>query len=182
MATALKLPKGPSVDSKAREALEKAKGDWPKAAKLFRGWIDNDRGLYEALVLPMIDKAIWTAVRHAARDIREPIWERGKNPARFDWPDAKPDRAKKDGALAMVAETHLMMFPLQGGLVLGDATRSQVTESREMYGRFASGNLAKERWLALIEAKLKGDTKTVAMQLKEEDLRKLQAQALGAEL
>lgn len=177
MATALKSPAKPSVGSKAREALEKAGGDWSKAAKIFRGWLDNDRGLYNDLTLPLVDKAIWAAIRLAAGGPRRPIWERGKNPVKFDWPDAKPDRARKDGALAMVAETHLMMFPLQGGLVLGDATRPQVTESCEMYGKMAAGNAVKARWLSLVASKLRGDTKTVAQQLKEQDLRVLQAAA-----
>ena len=75
--------------------------------------------------------------------------------------------------MARVAETHLMMFPLQGGLVLGDAKRPEVQETRELYEKLAAGNAVKGRWLALVVSELPSDRKTVSAQLKEEELRKL---------
>lgn len=181
MATALKTPEGPSIHDKAREALRKARGAgterWTNAAKMFRRWLDNDTKLYKELAEPMIDKAIWAAIRAAAYADRVTIIGSVKSPGRFEWPEGKPDRAAKDGTLALVAETHLMMFPLQGGLVLGDATRPEVQETRELYEKMAAGNAVKGRWLALVCSKLPSDTKTVAKQLKEEDLRKLWTRA-----
>lgn len=179
MSTILKLTKV-TIHSKAREALEKVGGDWSKAQAQFQSWLDHDRKLYRELIGPMVSKAIWDGIRSVAATMRQEALTSGGDSSAYDHSKPNPDRAIADGALERVALRHLMEFPLQGGLVLGDATRPEVDAACELYAGLARGNARNEKWLKSISKALPNATRRVRKAMGEDDLAGLLEEARKA--
>lgn len=135
----------------AREALYECDGDRVAAIELLRKWIDNDRGLFDQLINPMIDDALANAIRKVSTDDRQTLRLVASN----------PDRGAA-GIVAMVERT-LLDFPLPRGKRLGDATPTEVQEAAEYYRARERFNRQEARWYELVFEAMQGGSRVEAV-------------------
>lgn len=128
----------PNIRELATKAVDDAYGDWERAIKIFRGWVDEDQTLRDALLEPFLDGGIRLAIREAAKRRRKQI-------------DAEPP-ASTEG-LEEMAHTYAQNYfeyPLSKGVKLGDATIEILTFERDMHATFAAANFLKSRRFQLL--------------------------------
>lgn len=154
----------------ARQALERASGNQAKAIGIMANRVRKDRVLRDAVFEPLIEYACGQAINHALRQQRSGVWNA---------PAAKPGMSDGDRVRLLAAGT-LAMFVLPGGQRLGEATRSQVADAAEFYGKQAEDMGHKSRWLRLV-AQSVPDDKTVGDVLTDERLSALKDEALSHE-
>jgi len=162
-----------AIHEKAMEALRETQGDRVKAAALFRQWVEEDEALYRELLEPLVNDAIWQAIRLAGRVMRTEVWS--VQPL----PSERGPRGSVAGLVAM-AETRMQSllddFRLPSGIALGDATIEHVVAAAMFYHGQARGNKVKARFLDLVGAAM-GNAKQVRDRLSDKKLRDLQARA-----
>jgi hypothetical protein len=171
MATAAKKLeiKTPALSALAAESLAKHGPDWRVAAKALLHRLENDTALYRALARPLLEQAVWDAIRAAARH------ERG-----FAWKGPRPVDPAGDGGLNAVASTHLselMGFPLPGGVPLGEARRPEIAATAKAWATSAKTTAFRATWLRLVASALPDDKQQVKTVLTEAKLKALQAKA-----
>lgn len=150
----------------ADECIEEVGGDWTAAADRFRQRLDSDRELYDELVAPLIEGAIWDAIRGASSRQRR----------RFCEESAPAHGSEGAEALARANERDLLDYPLTGGVRLGDATRDVLIEQIALHRAQARGNLIAATWLRKIADVLKDDER-VGDRFDHERLAKLRKAA-----
>jgi hypothetical protein len=149
----------------AQRALRECNGDWITAAELMRGWVDADRELFEELVEPLIDGAVWKAIQTAASIDRRHLWNKAAN-------------EDDTSGLGRMAESNLrslysMPMPGQRGKKLGEAKRPDITRAVSLYGRLEKSNGQRRQWFALILKRMPDEEATVRETIKEKELRRL---------
>jgi len=151
------------VLEKAREAMDRSKGDREAAKRLMRTWVDGDAKVRSALIDPLIDGAIDQAIRNACAADRNALI------ARRD-PGTVPD----DVGLRMRARFNLeglYAFQLPGqNKPLGEAVKADIAEAANYHAGQRQGHGVKERWFRMIHQALKDSQKPVKRQLSHEDL------------
>lgn len=134
-----------SISDVARESLDTADGDWKVAAGLMRDRVSEDAALRDVLFAPLMDSAIWTAIRTEALATRRAYHVAGlRNHA---------DRNVADDGIARLAESNalsLLDFPLRGGLRLGDATHAEVMEAAVDYLKRGRTIMVRGKWLMAV--------------------------------
>ncbi len=169
MEAARSLPDEPTYSyhiKRAVEALEQSGGDWEAAAKLLRQRLETDRELYDALVEPLIEEAIWQTIRSATTLTRHNLWNR----------DPQPDDPSGLTQLARSNLRTLYNYALPGGRgkVLGDATYRDVDKCIGHHAVYEATNRQRRRWFEMIRDKLPEDDKvTVRKVLKDKQLRRM---------
>jgi hypothetical protein len=83
--------------------------------------------------------------------------------------------AMRDQVVSL-AVSNLMLFPLHGGIRLGDATRVEISQTADHYAKLAKDTGHKSRWLTLIAQSL-GDGEKVSDKFTEERLAELKREA-----
>jgi len=139
------------INQTAKACLERAKGDWHSAARRMKRAVNADAKLKRLLLDPMIDAAIWQAIKLAGRNGRRQIMA-GVNPDNTNGLDLMA---------AAERERHLLDFTLRNGLKLRDAKRPDVIEAADFYAVSASTQALRGRWLYAIGARLPDDEKAV---------------------
>lgn len=169
MPAALKtVPKEIKISDIAAAAIEKAHGDTIKAAAIMEREVSANEAKYRALMDPLLAAACYSAVSSVQRCNRAEIWT------------APNYTAGGNGSrVHALASGNLLLFPLPGGKALGEATKDEVIEAADFYGKQATDMTVKARWLSRIGEKLTGK-KTVAKVFTEESLRQLQAEVQNA--
>lgn len=165
----LKLePKDITVSELAEAAMKEAGGEVLRAARLMEQEIRNNEIKYRVVMDPLVANACYTAVSTICHRNREKVWT------------APNYTAGGNGhRVRALAAGNLLMFPLPGGQYLGEATKAEVTEAADFYGKQANDMTAKARWLAAIAAKLDAK-KIVSKVFTEESLRELQKEFIDA--
>lgn len=142
----------------AKECLDKASGKRPRALKLMRKRLEDDKSLQKALIDPMIELAIDTAVRQAQAGVRQ----QAKRAA------VRPDDTT---GLRAVAETTRSNMFLEYGIssgALGDATKEDLIAEREAHWARAQGSQRMGNLMHYLARKL--EKKTVRQQFSEQEL------------
>lgn len=156
----------------AADCMEKAGGDLPAAARALDDIVWSDRDLRDELVRPLTRDACYDILRKSRHEARRAVWSGVKShDARAPLP-----ANKRIEALARGTAASLMLFQLQNGKQLGDATRAEVADAAGQYETQAMNLGFKARWLRLI-AQSVPDGQTVAEALTDERLIELQAEA-----
>ena len=159
------------INEMAQACLERAKGDWHSAARRMKRAVNADEKLKRLLLEPLIDVAIWEAVRLAGRQTRSKIM-RG----------ASPDNT--NGLELMASATRdrcLLDFTLRNGLKLRDAHRPDVIEAADHYAVNSITMGIRGRWLHAIVRRLPDDQKSVGDVCTEEAACKLYDAAESSE-
>ena len=151
-----------------KRALDDAKGDVREATRMLEEAVRQSRRLRDLLLEPLISNACYDAIRAQVRVDRRDVWKA---------PVVKlvPSNSGVTGSfrVAQLSAGTLLMFPLPGGLRLGEATRSEVVEAAGFYASQASDMAHKSRWLMLV-AQCVPEDKTVGDVLTDKRLRDLQ--------
>lgn len=141
----------------AREALERADGNWERALVVLRTIVVEDRQIYERLIDPLIDDGLWTAIRKAANQERQSITSAvralnpppaGRSDAILSRPAPNPDRGL--AGLDAMAERTLYDLPMPGGKRLGEATPADILAAIDFYRAQVRGNAIQLRRYELI--------------------------------
>lgn len=173
MAASAKPQERDLVAEAARKALADANGDVREATRAMEAAVRGNRRLRDDLTDPLIANACYSAVTAQCRVERRKVWSP---------PAEKLVASRVTGAhrVVQLATGTLLMFPLPGGKKLGEATRDEISEAAEFFGKQASDMDHKARWLRLVAQSVPGD-KTAADVLTDRRLRELQeaARALG---
>lgn len=184
MSTALKgavvplTPKpstGETLQSLAARALAEARktiGDnasgndvWPVAAKVLRRLVDGHRELVEDIINRALDKACWDAVTAHDSKTRGNIW--------------RTSGRDSTGGLIAVAGSNLrglMATPVRDGLLLGNATRTELLSVASEMIHSGRQEMARGLWFQRV-ANAIGDGIKVKDCLKQSDLESLKARA-----
>jgi len=152
--------------------LAKAKGDVAKATRAMTEKVREDAALFRVLMDPLVEQAVYDAIRAVCRADRRRIWNAPTVHA--------DDPATRVRALSSGTAATLLNMPLPGGKRLGLATRAEVSEAAEFYLRQASNMSAKGQWLRLI-AQAVPDGVTVKSVITEARLNELRQEAGYAE-
>lgn len=170
------------VQERAIVALRAVDGDRQKAAQLFRQWVEEDKALFEQLLHPLLDQAIWNAIRQATRTARKDAWENDCDLTIAPLP-SEMSRADSVAGLEAMAETtaHSLLdsFPLPSGKWLGDATRDEMLEAITFYHKQAHGNKVKAVFLEMV-LKAMGNAARVRDRVDEQRVRALRDKASAA--
>ena len=160
-----------TVGAAAGKVMREADGNLENAAKALVAWVRKDKVLKQALLEPLVEYACYHAVRRCQITSRDKVWNA---------PPPKPGMSDAQRVEAL-ARSNLMLFalPIANGKLLRDATRAEVSQASDFYGKQATDMAHKSRWLALIGQSLP-DGKTVADTLSEDRLRELQEEATNA--
>lgn len=126
----------------ARTAYADAGKDMRAAAVLLRQRMDEDQALRDALLEPMIDRAIWCAMRHCVQAIRRDFGQ-ASAPLR----SVNPDNTI---GIKAVAKRSWYDYPLPGGILLGDARAIDLSAAINEHDRNARTNAAKAKWLRVV--------------------------------
>ena len=160
-----------TVATAAGRAMAEANGDIAAAAKRLQDWVRKNHTLKRALLDPLIEYACYNAVRRQLGEGRRKVWNAPK-------PVEGMSQADK---VAILARSNLMLFalPIANGKLLKDATREEVGQASEFYGKQATDMAHKSRWLALI-GQIIPEGKIVGQVLSEGRLSELQDEAADA--
>lgn len=150
-----------TLHSLAKEALDKANGDKPRAMRLVRKRLEDDTRLQKNLIDDMIDLAISTAVRQAQHGQRA----RAKQVARAD------DTSGLRAVAANIRSEMFLNYGISTGGVLGDATKEVLIAERDAHWDRAKGSQKMGEIMHFIARKL--EKRTVRQQFSEEDLVKI---------
>ena len=162
------------VSKAAKKAIQKAGDDLEKAVSAFERSVRKNQDLRDALLEPLVHEACYTVVSRQFRSERRSIWDRAQHTSA---PVAQgEDQAQRVVHLAIGT---LLMFPLPGGMRLGDATRGEIETAAQFYHSQATNMAVKGRWLDLV-AKAVPKGKTAGEVLDDERLKALQKQAQEA--
>ena len=149
----------------AEDALKKANGNIINASHHMEKMVLADQAIYRTLMDPLLASACYAAVSKVNRSNRAVIWTAPNYTA-----GGNGSRVRE------LSSGNLLMFPLPGGLPLGEATRTEVSAAAEFYIKQSSDMSHKARWLTRIGDGLAGKKK-VSSVYTEELLFKLQAEA-----
>ena len=165
MSAVMKLDKSQATVSQiAVKALKEANGNIIDASHIMEKMVIANPALYRSIMDPLLSSACYGAISKVCRSNRETIW------------NAPNYKAGGNGdRVHALSSGNLLMFPLPGGLPLGEATRNEVSAAVEFYLSMSSDMAHKARWLTRIGEGLTGK-KTVSKVYTEETLRKLQAE------
>lgn len=119
--------------------LSKAGGDVSTATAVLAARAMNDAAFLREYFEEVIKTASYEAVASCVRQERRAVWTTPQ-------PTTKERRAQVVALAAGTVRT-LHDFPLLGGLRLGDATREEVAEAAEFFGKQARDMAWKSRWL-----------------------------------
>lgn len=156
-----------SLTDAARIALATADGEVRRATDLLYERAMTDQAFLDHHFREAIRTACYAAVSGCVRQERRAV---------FAMPQpTSPERRAQINALASGSIRSLMDFPLPGGKRLGDATRGEVSEAADAYGKQARDMAWKSRWLGHIAQSLP-DGKRVADVLTDERLEELRAE------
>lgn len=155
------------IAAAAAEALAAADGDAAKATKLMAEAVRADGDLRDALTEPLINGACYDAIRKQCQAQRRHIWTAPNY--------TTSGNGQRVGALAA---GNLLMFPLPGGMRLGEATRVEIADAAGFYQRQADDMALKGRWLTLVAQSVPYGKK-VAEVLTNERLSDLRDEAAG---
>lgn len=151
----------PKLRAIAKECLADVDGDWKRAADLMRERVTKDRAMFEELMMPMVDAAIWNHIRLASAEGRRGGLR------------SSQDNVRGLYSVARTVERGLLdTFRLQGGMKLGDATRGTLAVEIAVRRRNADGNTRAATFLAAISDKVPA-SKCVRDVLSNEQVNKL---------
>lgn len=160
------MPIPADVPSRIRSAVlaayAAAPDDWDRAAASMLASIRGDSAVCSAL----LRRACYYEVRMIASEKRG---EYGKRP--------EPGQDKALLGLRTIAKESLMNFPLIGGKLLGDATRSEILRSAAFYRDQARANVGRALFLEKVAGELKDDETVVRKAIKERGLALIHEQA-----
>jgi hypothetical protein len=133
-------PKGPTVATVARDALDAAKGNALQATEIMVDRVQGNFALYRALMDPLLRESCYNAISAQIRAKRQKVYN-----------TPQPSKAKARASVAALAAGNgLFDFPLPGGLRLGDAMRDDVAAAAAFYQSQATDMGHKAAWLGLI--------------------------------
>lgn len=166
-----KIYKVNPVMQAAREVLEEANGEWVEAAKIFRARLDNDQKLRAILLEPLLDKAIWAAIRGVDATYRKQL----------DHNLSLNNERTTEGLQAIASDNYESYYdyPLTGGVKLGDANRDEIKDAMLLHRLYKTSNAIKETWFALILKKMKKPLDIVRDVMSAEDLATMKKKARG---
>ena len=137
------IPAPVTLSELARDALEAANNDTAAAAKTLVARVIQDPMLLRHVIEEAVRVAVSTQVNTALRSDRASILRSVTAP-----PANKP---RLDGAaIQAVLMRNLLDFPLAGGLLLRDASKSDVLDQVERYSKQAADMNHKARWLSRV--------------------------------
>lgn len=136
----------------AEECLDKAKGNWERAAKLMEARIHEDDKLFKELMNPLISQAVWQAIRIATSRWRRKF---ERSPAA----NAKNGRRDDAADIKAMGERRLadwLDYVMQKGDKLATATHERLIEEASMHRAFAVGNAHKADFFEAIASHVSG--------------------------
>lgn len=136
----------PTLESLAREEMDRADGDYEKACIALCARLRRDAPLLKSIVAHIMERLVKSAFRHLDRQERERIVR-----------SANMSSAERMAVLAGGMTAALLDFPLRKGIKLRDATREQVMDQAEFYGSAGADMLHKHRWLTTLAQALPAD-------------------------
>ena len=154
------------VSEAALACLEQAGGEQVKAAEFLKDRVEHDNKLKRALLDPLVSYACHQALGVQIRHHRDRVWNA---------PLAAPRPSQREQML-LIAASNLMLFPLPGGKMLGDATREDVLAAASFYATQARDMAHKARWLKAVHDKMPAG-KSVAAVLTEDALATMQKES-----
>jgi hypothetical protein len=134
------------IDEIAAECLDKANGDWDKAARGVRRRVDASPELYRELTEGSLGRLIWDRIKRAAfrKRIKCVRYAKLSNSRRADMD---------------LGKATLLDFPIPGGGRLGDATHAQIREGAAVYHDHAYRNGLKGLFLDKVGDKMEATPK-----------------------
>lgn len=158
------------VAEQAEHCLDICNGDVSKATELMRQRINEDRDLFNELVEPLVKAACYTAVAARIRARREHVWVA----PRYDGLDSLSAVTQRDrDRLSSLASRNLLNFPLPGGQLLGDASKTAILEASSVYRTQSAATAHKARWLERVAGEVP-EGKIARTVLSEKELRQFQ--------
>ena len=139
-ATAGKLPEKPTLHPHAKAALNEAGGNVRQATDILVARAIEDREFLQQHFHEVIRRACYDAVAACVRQERRAVWVMPQ--------PTTEQRRRQIVSMAEGVRQTLHDFPLPGGKRLGDATREEVIEAAEFFGKQARDMAWKSRWLA----------------------------------
>jgi hypothetical protein len=154
----------------ARRAVKEGGGDPRSATDILEAAVRKDQRLRDAIMAPLVRQACYSVVSAEIRRERSTVWN--------STPKERVERIGRSQTQRVIqlAAGTLLMFPLPGGVKLGEATRVQIAEAATFYGRQASDMSDKARWLRLVAERVP-EGKTAGQVFTDQALRDLQAEA-----
>jgi hypothetical protein len=151
--------------SKAREALEESGGDWERAARQLREQAEVEIELREDLLMPLLDNAVWQAIRQAASTERQWIW-RGKT--------QQEGEAKATTGLTLLGKanaTSVYDYPLpaMGGLRLGAANYAHLDRCIGFHSVYEASHAKRRKLFQQIRERLPEDEAITVRDIWQED-------------
>lgn len=138
-AAAKKKEESPTLRSHAAAALAAAGGNVSAATAALAERAMNDKAFLRAYYSEVIQTACYEAVASCVRQERRAVWTTPQ--------PSTTERRAQVTALAAGTVSTLHDFPLPGGKRLGEATREEVAQAAEFFGRQARDMAWKSRWL-----------------------------------
>lgn len=154
----------------AVRAMKDAENDVAEARRLGWKWIEADRSLYDAVILPLVMTALDDECRDVLHGIRRQLWQVPVQPSGEEKMNASLRLGHRQ-----VAEDRLLAYPMRLGKRLGDATKDDLDAEAEYFLRSGQRHLIVGTWFKLISGRLKA--KTVKEQFSESQLARLQKNA-----
>lgn len=164
----------------ATEALEECDGDRDQAVAVLWRWLEGDAALYERLIRPMVEDALYSAVRAVDKSTRTALRSIAAEPLRLPvGPALRPPNPDR-GIAGIVASVERTMhdYPLPGGKRLGDATADDLLGAARHYRTQERANAREARFYELVHEAMQGGSR-VSKVLPDASLKRLRRQADG---
>lgn len=175
------------INVEVDDCLQEADGMQKDAERLFLKRVEEDTGLYDALVRPLLERAVSELVRERIRHYRKQVKQGFAHPPQQRsgrQPSRGPGSTSSVQGLRDMGQREakrLLDFALPGGKLLRAAVWSEAERTRSMYEKHARGNAIEAAWFKAICAKLpKDDSKCVEQIFTEQALRRMRTRAVRA--
>ena len=146
------------IRAAARDALDRANGDFEKATDYLEKHIHDDEVLFHAVVDPL--------VRIACSDILRGFTHQSRNRL-FNGLNKETD---SEGKIKALGAANFMMFQLPGGKPLENATKVEVMSGAHYYLKQAKTMTIRGHWLELVSKAMTNNKTRVADQFNNERL------------
>jgi hypothetical protein len=151
----------------AGELLDKHNGSREKAARDLGELVRSNDPAFRALMMPLVDGAVWDCVRRADARERRRLQAVGNHK-----PSSGATTPRNGNAgLKKIADDWLR-YPIYGGIRLGDATKADLINARDGYAALEQGNRRGREVMERIIPKVPKDKK-VREVLKSEQIAAL---------
>lgn len=148
-----------TIRAMARDAYEKADGDWEDATRAFWKQLRENAALYGELVDALVNAEIRNLIRAVAHSKRAASIAPNRD-AGSDFLSAEVERARVE----------LLDYPLTGGIKLRDACRADLDAESDMREKLAQTNAINAAWLRSLHDALPDEKKRVEDVFSNEDL------------